>query len=277
MSEPWQANVLPLSSSNMGLGLLAGVFTLSVAFLWLRVCRLKRLVKRRDHQLVKLSSIDPLTGLPNRQRLEDIGDELLSVARGAAAYSRSFDGSVSDSHGVHRKRARKMAVLYLDLDRFKVVNDTLGHKAGDELLQRVGNRLQESLRASDTLARIGGDEFAILLCSEAGNDGLEVDGLFDRDGSPDANAHNASAHNASRSGVDSYRDCQFTEQLFQSLNRPFFIQGQRVTVSASVGIAPVVSAATQLSQLLRQANIAMSQAKLARSTRKNCAAKVAYI
>lgn len=272
MSEPWQASALPLSSSHMGLGLLAGLFTLSLAFLWLRVLRLTRLVKRRDHQLVNLSSVDPLTGLVNRQRLERIGDELLAIARRSVAPDNSSldDGSLSNSspsnsssgnssssnssssnsspnrHSSRSQRVGGIAVLYLDLDRFKAFNDTLGYEIGDELLQRVVDRLRESLRAQDTLARIGGDEFAILLYADEHDEGP-------------------------------YDDCLFAEQLFQSLNRPFFIQGQRVKVSASVGIASATSTTTHLSQLLRQANIAMSQAKLARSTRKDCIAKSAYI
>ena len=85
---------------------------------------------------------DPLTGLPNRVLLLD---------RLEAALARI------------RRHESSLAVLYLDLDRFKTVNDNLGHEVGDRLLQVVGQRLQQTLRPSDSVARLGGDEFAAIL------------------------------------------------------------------------------------------------------------------
>src|SRR5207237_1009697 len=99
--------------------------------------------KSFEAQLEYQALHDPLTGLPNRALLTDRLDH--AVRRAA------------------REGRARLAVLFLDFDRFKVVNDTLGHAAGDQVLVEVGHRLQSELRASDTAARIGGDEFVVLL------------------------------------------------------------------------------------------------------------------
>ncbi len=98
--------------------------------------------KKAESQLRRLAEHDPLTGLANRRRFEEeLGRQL-----------------------AYRQRIGEPgAVLVLDLDNFKYVNDTLGHKAGDELISRVANVIGRRVRAADTLARIGGDEFAVLL------------------------------------------------------------------------------------------------------------------
>jgi diguanylate cyclase (GGDEF)-like protein len=94
------------------------------------------------HRISWAATHDILTGLVNRQEFEDRVDAALATARNSA---------------------RHHALLYMDLDRFKVVNDTSGHAAGDLLLKQVSNLFQEKLRESDTLARLGGDEFGVLL------------------------------------------------------------------------------------------------------------------
>ena len=143
---------------------------------------------------------DILTGLPNRALLTE---------RVEAALVR--DGSA--------------AVLFLDLDDFKAVNDTLGHAVGDELLAEVARRVQRSVRAGDTAARLGGDEFAVLLDSA------------------DERATEAVA-----------------AALLESMQRPFFLQGRETRVHASIGIAPASSAGSA-DELLRNADVAMYSAK----------------
>lgn len=98
--------------------------------------------KKVEEKIRHMASHDELTGLPNRALLKD----RLVTARNLAARNR-----------------RKMAILFIDLDGFKAINDTLGHKAGDQLLQEVARRLLAAVRQSDTVARMGGDEFIVLL------------------------------------------------------------------------------------------------------------------
>src|SRR5262249_29855567 len=99
-------------------------------------------LKHADQQIARMARYDALTGLVNRQVFVETLERRIARAR--------RDGT-------------SFAVLYLDLDHFKDVNDTLGHPVGDELLREVGTRLQANVRAADTVARFGGDEFAILL------------------------------------------------------------------------------------------------------------------
>jgi diguanylate cyclase (GGDEF)-like protein/PAS domain S-box-containing protein len=153
-------------------------------------------------------SLDPLTGVGNRAMFVDLlGRRFEDFKQGRA--TKSF------------------AVLYLDLDRFKVVNDNLGHLVGDELLTAVSRRLESCLREGDVLARLGGDEFAILL-SELG----------------DANQANA-----------------FAFRLQASLNTAVTIAGREVFTSASIGIACGPGQYTSPDAILRDADIAMYHAK----------------
>jgi diguanylate cyclase (GGDEF)-like protein len=148
---------------------------------------------------------DGLTGLPNRVLLHDRLDQaVLSCAR---------DGSAG-------------AVMLLDLDRFKDVNDTLGHAHGDELLRQVGPRLLAVLRAGDTVARLGGDEFAILLpCVER-----EAIGVV-------------------------------AGRVVEALERPFEIDGVMVDIGASVGVARYPDHGEDVGTLLQRADTAMYRAK----------------
>jgi len=146
---------------------------------------------------------DALTGLPNRKLLAD---------RTAQA--------LQDSGG-------SVALLLLDLDRFKEVNDTLGHHVGDRLLQVVGERLSTALRAEDTVARLGGDEFAVLLadCGDA-----------------------AAAERTAR-------------RLRESVSVPIVLEGLLVDVGASVGVALAPADGRDLDELLQHADVAMYLAK----------------
>ncbi len=134
------------------------------------------------------------------------------------------------THAIERQERdhKPIAVLFMDLDDFKTINDSLGHAAGDQLLREVGDRLKEALRAADTAARLGGDEFAILL--EDGGEGIQAVDVADR--------------------------------VMQMLEEPFALEGKEVYVRASVGIA--VAEGERLGdaeELLRNADVAMYMAK----------------
>ena len=149
---------------------------------------------------------DALTGLPNRVLFLDRLDETLLRVR---------------------RYPEILAVLYLDLDQFKNVNDTLGHPAGDKLLVAVADRLRTCLRDCDMVARFGGDEFAVLQI-----------GL-------------AAPHEAGALG----------ERIVTLLSEPYDIDGQQAVIGASVGIALAPADGETAEQLLRNADIALYQAK----------------
>lgn len=172
-------------------------------------CVLLRDISERrafEDQLTQQAFLDPLTGLANRN---------LFMVRLEHALLRA------DRHG------RSLAVLFLDLDDFKLINDTLGHDGGDLLLIEVARRLRASLRQEDTLARLGGDEFTALL----------------EDLSDPADA------------------ARVAERIRQRLQRPISIGGREVRVSFSIGIAVRRPGGPDPGDLLRQADIAMYRAK----------------
>jgi diguanylate cyclase (GGDEF)-like protein len=163
--------------------------------------------KRAEVALAHQALHDALTGLPNRVLLGDrLQQAILTTER--------------EKHG--------LALLVMDLDRFKEVNDTLGHHAGDRLLQEVARRLRGALRASDTVARLGGDEFAVVL-----------------PGSSDAS--------------------DAAVKLIQALEAPFELEGHTLALGASVGIAMHPQHGETVESLLRSADVAMYTAKRARS------------
>ena len=162
--------------------------------------------KALESQLTHQATHDPLTGLPNRTLLLDrLGQALARARRDSTPY----------------------AVLFLDLDRFKEANDTLGHDAGDQLLVAVATRLRTVLREQDTLARLGGDEFVAL-----------IEGIAD-------------VNEAARAA----------ERLAAIVEDPLLIAGQEVRVTASVGIAFNAPGHERAEDLLRDADLAMYRAK----------------
>ncbi|MEZ5565468.1 MAG: diguanylate cyclase [Gammaproteobacteria bacterium] len=164
--------------------------------------------KQKERRLHYLVAFDQLTGLANRQRLFD-------VMHGASANA--------TRHGLTG------ALLYLDLDRFKFVNDRAGHAGGDDLLVAVASRLRSVVRAGDTVARLGGDEFAVLL--------------------PELNGDSAATAVA--------------DKILEALRRPFRILDQTFSISASIGITLFPMDGDDVAGLLRNADLAMYQAKRA--------------
>ncbi|MFC8513161.1 aminotransferase class I/II-fold pyridoxal phosphate-dependent enzyme [Streptomyces sp. NPDC057257] len=163
--------------------------------------------RRLAHELTQRAFHDSLTGLPNRTLLLERLERAL--LRG-------------------RRESSLTCLLFIDLDDFKEVNDTLGHSAGDHLLISVGNRLSKTLRRTDTAARLGGDEFAVLM--EDAREPLDAELL--------------------------------AAQVIQTLTRPFDLAEESVTVSASVGVATARDS-TDADELLSHADLALYAAKAA--------------
>ncbi len=163
-------------------------------------------LKRSEEEVRHLANHDPLTGLPNRRLLDDRLTQALNMAQ-------------RSGHGV--------GVMVIDLDRFKIINDTHGHELGDRVLQAVAKRLQTTVRRVDTVARLGGDEFIVVL--------------------PEL-----------RRASDAVR---VSNKILQHLAKPIVIARHSFTVGASIGIAVYPSDGTDAETLLRAADAAMYRAK----------------
>ena len=163
---------------------------------------LREQAEANEHQ----AQHDSLTGLPNRTLFHDRVGQALSAAR---------------------REHLPVAVMIMDLDRFKEVNDTLGHSSGDELLKQAGTRLRGALRESDTVARLGGDEFGVLLPRV----------------------------------VDSAAAVAVAQKLRQALEEPFTIHGLALQIEASIGIALYPEHGDDVHSLLQRADVAMYVAK----------------
>ncbi|MCL7369415.1 putative bifunctional diguanylate cyclase/phosphodiesterase [Streptomyces ardesiacus] len=171
---------------------------------------------RLQAQLQHNAEHDPLTDLPNR-----------------ALFTRRVQQALSGRRALDRGSAlRGTAVLFIDLDGFKGVNDTIGHQAGDELLVQAARRLHEAVRKGDTASRLGGDEFAALIVG---------DGARDR---------------AAREG----HIRELAERLRLTLSQPYLIDGNEVRVNASIGVA-FAEPGLGAGELLRNADLAMYRAK----------------
>ena len=175
--------------------------------------------KRASEQITQMAHHDLLTGLANRGVFVKALDQAMARAQ---------------------RRAGSFALLYLDLDHFKNVNDTLGHPAGDLLLESVAHRLRASVRATDTVARFGGDEFAILLSDIADStDAADAAGL--------AKIANAAGDVAAK--------------ILAAVKEPFFIQGKLLNSGASVGIALYERDGANAESMLSRADQALYRAK----------------
>ncbi|MCX4589058.1 EAL domain-containing protein [Streptomyces sp. NBC_01549] len=173
---------------------------------------------RLQAQLQHNAEHDPLTDLPNR-----------------ALFTRRVQQALSGRRSTDRGAAlRGTAVLFIDLDGFKAVNDTIGHQAGDELLVQAARRLQESVRQGDTAARLGGDEFAALILG---------DGSRDR-------------------GAREQQILELADRLRIKLSQPYAIDGNDVRVAASIGVG-FAEPGLGAGELLRNADLAMYRAKAA--------------
>ncbi len=162
--------------------------------------------KESDQHLTYLSHYDRLTGLANRELFRDRLHQAMTRAE---------------------RSGQVIALLFLDLDRFKAVNDTLGHLAGDELLIEVAGRLKKSVRRSDTIARLGGDEFTVIL------EGLE-------------------------DPLDAEVVCT---KILKSLSEPVLIRNQEIYVTTSIGVTFFPADDVDINGLLRNADAAMYRAK----------------
>jgi diguanylate cyclase (GGDEF)-like protein len=197
---------------GIGLPLTAAVVPLWMLIAWAAGATAEELRRLDDqlaghvHELHHRALHDPLTGLANRDLLLD---------RLALALQRA------ERHHTH------IAVLFLDLDNFKLINDSLGHAAGDRLLVEVGHRLTAQLRGTDTAARFGGDEF-VLVCEDLN---------------------------------DAQESVQIADRITAALRPPFTIEGRNIAVTASIGIAVPASTAHAPDQLLQDADQAMYRAK----------------
>ncbi len=168
--------------------------------------RSKSTVKEQAELLEKKAFFDPLTQLPNR-----------------SLFFNRLDHSIAQS----KRNDEKLAIVFLDLDRFKYINDTLGHAVGDQLLQDVAKRLSDCARKSDTIARLGGDEFTLILSDISTSRGAAI----------------------------------VAQKILKSLTEPFFLLNGEYTIGASIGICLYPSNGVSAEELVKNADIAMYQAK----------------
>ena len=162
--------------------------------------------KNAEEKLAQLARFDPLTGLPNRNLLQDRLDHAIAQAR---------------RHG------RGAGVLFVNLDSFKLVNDTHGHQVGNELLVQVGGRLKDRMRPDDTVARLGGDEFAVAIADLARSDDAAI----------------------------------VARKILDSFVEPFDLGGQETFITASIGVAAYPNDGETADTLLTCADVAMYRAK----------------
>jgi diguanylate cyclase (GGDEF)-like protein/PAS domain S-box-containing protein len=174
-----------------------------------------------DHAALSLSVMTDVTDLKaaeHRNHLQAITDHLTGLLN-----RQGFEHALEQKIGIADQENAPLACLFVDLDRFKWINDTLGHAVGDKVLQQVVSRMRAQLRPADTIARIGGDEFAILLSAAA----------------------------AEKTGVD------VSNRISRALEAPFEVEGHVVNLSASIGIALYPEHAETGAELLQKSDLAM--------------------
>lgn len=177
-------------------------------------------LKRVERQLDALARFDSLTGLPNRLQ---------------------FDEKLAEALARAQRRGDALALMFLDVDHFKAINDTLGHPAGDAALKEFARRLQGALRDTDVVARLAGDEFVVIL------EGLR----------------------------DAAEPVQVAQKILEQVSGAFTVEGESLAMSASIGIAFHAEGATTPAELLAQADRALYAAKAAGRSTFRLAAEVA--
>ncbi|MCA0331567.1 MAG: EAL domain-containing protein [Actinobacteria bacterium] len=186
---------------------------LGAALVWLLLYRTvtsaSRRLRQSSEENARLALLDPLTGLPNRRLLNE-----------------RLENAVHDA----ARDGKHVGLLLLDIDRFKEINDSLGHDRGDQLLVQVADRLREIVRETDTVARLGGDEFAILLKTVRGVDDAVI----------------------------------FAERVLQAFDEPFTVDEMVLHVETSIGLALFPDHADDVQSLLKLADVAMYIAKAGR-------------
>ncbi len=213
----WQVRAVPTAGGSLETAydraaavLVVGMLlTLSLATYLMLASRNSRRLSLANRRVLELAQTDILTGLPNRAffltRLDEMNDRL-------------------------KASGRAFSILLLDLDRFKNVNDSLGHGAGDVLLRQVAQRLKSALRATDVLARLGGDEFAII-----------------QEGCEDQRASST----------------VLAGRIAKLVAEPFLLPGHRVEIGTSIGIAIAPDHGSDQDQLLKKADLALYRSKSA--------------
>ncbi|TNC99720.1 MAG: Uncharacterized protein FD121_216 [Gallionellaceae bacterium] len=194
------------AESQLGAENVVGGF--QARFLWTLLTRLKQ----TNEQVTHLAHHDGLTGLPNRILFYDRLNQAIARAR---------------------RDKESVAVLFLDLDGFKKINDTLGHDIGDALLIEAAKRIQACVRDSDTVARMGGDEFTAILCNVGTENGKDI----------------------------------VAQKMLDTIRQPFILHDQSCTVGVSIGIAVYPNSGGNAEELVKVADTAMY---LAKDGGKNC-------
>jgi diguanylate cyclase (GGDEF)-like protein len=165
-----------------------------------------RLAEAMTEELRHIAQHDPLTGLPNRALFNDrLNRELARANR---------------QHG-------RFAMVFIDLDHFKPINDTFGHDVGDQALRQVARQLQDCVRAADTVGRLGGDEFVVLLAELSDTDAILA----------------------------------IAEKLHRAVHQPFIVSGQELSISCCIGVAVYPDDGTDALSLTKNADDAMYRAK----------------
>jgi diguanylate cyclase (GGDEF)-like protein len=166
----------------------------------------QRVLRKREQHLELIATHDALTGVPNRALLRQRAEHAIALSK---------------------RSNRLLALLFIDLDEFKEVNDRFGHAAGDAVLRQVAATLCGCLREADTIARLGGDEFVVVLEDIEGAEEVE----------------------------------QVTARMQEALSQPFAIRGQRIRITTSIGVTLYPRDAETLSQLIERSDLAMYRAK----------------
>jgi diguanylate cyclase (GGDEF)-like protein len=185
---------------------------------------LTALLSRMSWQLVRSRARESAAKLKHAQRVEYLAyHDGLTALPNRSLFNKLLSQAISQA----QRHRRQLAVAFIDLDRFKQINDTLGHEAGDELLQEVASRLKECLRDSDAVARLGGDEFVVLLTDL----------------------------------VEEKYAASVAQKLIAAIAKPFVLLGQEFRLTASIGISTYPTDGLDEQTLTKNADIAMYQAK----------------